>query len=74
MAAGGVGGAADVGHDHGRVGRRLDEDDAGIVGVADGLVERVAVAGGDGNAGHAEGLQELVDQRRWCRRRAASCR
>ena len=57
------GGALDVGHHHGRIGRRLNEHDAGILG-ANGWLRpaRRRIRRHYGNAGHAERLQELVDQ------------
>ena len=62
VALDGLGGALDVGHDEGGVGRSFHEDDGAIAGGADGFVDGGGVAGRDGDAVHAEGLEKVVDQ------------
>ena len=62
MVPGGVRGAPDVGHHHGRIGGRLQTYDAQIPGRADGLVDGLRVAPRHRYAPHSERLQEVVDQ------------
>ncbi len=59
---GGLAGLADVGHDDGRIGRGFDEDDFQVTSGLDGVVQGGGVAGGDGDAGDAEGLEKSLDQ------------
>ena len=62
MAGRGVCRAFDIGHGHGGIGGRFEEDDAAVRGGADGFVEGGGIATADGNPAHAEGSQEAVDE------------
>lgn len=57
-----VAGAPDIGHHYGRVGRRFDEDHPEIVGRPDGLIDSLALTGGNRNTANSKRLEKSLDE------------